>query len=222
MVRLENDGTQTILADNYNGKRLNSPNDLVYRSDGTLFFTDPPFGLPKFFDDTRRELWFSGVFSLYKGKLQLISKDLTGPNGIALSPDEKYLYVGNWPRAITGSKPQANEDLVSDVGERRKVIMRYEVESDGTLKDGKVFFDFTAAEGEDGIDGIKVDQRGDLYVSGPGGLWIISPEGKHLGTIVTPRHVHNFAWGDQDGKTLYLCAREGLYRMRLNIAGVRP
>ena len=203
VVRLENDGKVTVLAESYQGKRLNSPNDLVYRSDGTLFFTDPPFGLPKFFDDPRRELKFSGVYSLYKGKLQLVSTDFTGPNGIAFSPDEKYLYVGNWD-------------------EKKKVVMRYQVNADGTIKNGQLFFDMTSAPGEDALDGIKVDQRGNLYVSGPGGLWIISPEGKHLGTVVAPRHIHNMAWGDEDGKTLYLCARSGLYRMRLNIAGVRP
>jgi gluconolactonase len=222
VVRDEKDGTQTVLADSYQGKRLNSPNDLVYRSDGTLFFTDPPFGFPKAFEDARKELPFSGVFSIYKGKLQLVSKDFTGPNGIAFSPDEKYLYVGNWPRAITGQHPRAGDEPVSEIGEKHKAIMRYEVQADGTLKNGKLFFDFTNALGEDGLDGIKVDQRGNLYVSGPGGLWVISPEGKHLGTIITPKHAHNFNWGDADGKTLYLCARSGLYRIRLNIAGVRP
>jgi gluconolactonase len=203
VVRLEKDGSETVLADKFEGKRLNSPNDLVYRSDGTLYFTDPPFGLPKFFDDPRKELPFSGVFSIYKGKLQVISKDFTGPNGIAFSPDEKYLYVGNWD-------------------EKKKVVMRYEAKPDGTLADGKVFFDMTSAPGEDALDGIKVDQAGNLYVSGPGGLWVISAEGKHLGTVIAPRHIHNMAWGDDDGKTLYLCARSGLYRMRLNLAGVRP
>lgn len=171
--------------------------------DDTLFFTDPPFGLPKFFDDPRKELPFSGVYSIYKGKLQLVSTDFTGPNGIAFSPGEKYLYVG-------------------DRDEKKKVVMRYEVNADGTLKNGKLFFDMTSASGEDALDGIKVDQKGNLYVSGPGGLWIISPEGKHLGTIIAPKHPHNFAWGDEDGKTLYLCGRSGLYRMRLNVAGVRP
>ena len=203
VVRLENDGGETIVADKFEGKRFNSPNDLVYRSDGTLFFTDPNFGLPKFGDDPRKELPQTGVYSLYKGKLQLVTKEFTGPNGIALSPDEKYLYVGNWD-------------------DNKKVVYRYELQADGTVKNGKLFFDFTSIKGEDAIDGIKVDIEGDVYVSGPGGLHIVSPEGKHLGTIVAPQHVHNMAWGDDDGKTLYLAARTGLYRMRLNIEGVRP
>lgn len=203
VTRMENDGRTTILADRYEGKHLNSPNDLVYKSDGTLYFTDPPFGLPKLFADPRKELPFSGVYSLHEGKLQLISKDLSGPNGIALSPDEKYLYVGNWD-------------------EKKKVVMRYEAKADGSVSNGQVFFDMTTAPGEDAIDGVKVDQQGNLYVSGPGGLWVISPAGKHLGTIKAPRHIHNMAWGDEDGKTLYLCARSGLYRMRLNIPGIRP
>ena len=219
VVRDEIDGKQTVLADSYEGKRLSSPNDLVYRSDGTLFFTDPPFGFPKLFNDSRKQLPFSGVYSLYKGKLQLVSKDFTGPNGIALSPDEKYLYVGNWPRSLTGQELRKEDEAVGELGDKHKAIMRYEVQPDGTLKNGRLFFDFTNAPGDDGLDGIKVDQRGNLYVSAPGGLWVISPEGKHLGTIVTPRHVHNMAWGDADGKTLYLCARTGLYRIRLNIAG---
>lgn len=221
VVRDENNGTQTVLADSFQGKRLNSPNDLVYRSDGTLFFTDPPFGFPRLFNDARKQLAFSGVYSIYKGKLQLVSKDFTGPNGIALSPDEKYLYVGNWPRSLTGQELRKGDEPVGEIGDKHKAIMRYEVQPDGTLKNGKLFFDFTSAAGEDGLDGIKVDQKGNLYVSAPGGLWVISPAGKHLGTIITSRHVHNMAWGD-DGKTLYLCARSSLYRIRLNIAGVRP
>ncbi len=203
VIRLEKDGTETILADKFESKRLNSPNDLVYRSDGTLFFTDPPFGLPKAFGDKGKELLFSGVYSLYKGKPQLLDTEFTGPNGIALSPDEKYLYVSNWD-------------------EKKKVVKRYDVQSDGTLANGKLFFDFTAFPGEDALDGVKVDTTGNVYVSAPGGLQILSPEGKHLGTIRTPQHVHNMAWGDDDGKTLYLCARSGLYRIRLNIAGIRP
>ena len=100
--------------------------------------------------------------------------------------------------------------------------MRYVSHENGTVSGGEVFFDMTSAPGEDALDGMKVDQRGNLYVSGPGGLWIISPEGRHLGTVVAPKHPHNMAWGDEDGKTLYLCAQSGLYKMRLKIPGIRP
>ena len=201
VTRLEQTGALTVLADRYQGQRLNSPNDLVYRSDGALYFTDPPFGLPKAFDDRRKELPFSGVFCLIGGELKLVSAELAGPNGLAFSPDEKYLYVGNWDP-------------------RRKIVMRYEVRPDGSLTGGAVFLDLTAVPGEDAIDGIEVDRRGNLYVSGPGGLWIVSPAGIHLGTIKTPEHPHNFAWGDDDGRALYLAARTGLYRLRLG--GARP
>jgi gluconolactonase len=200
VTRLEPDGGITVLADRFDGKRLNSPNDLVYRSDDTLYFTDPPFGLPTFFDDPRKELPFSGVYSVKNGIVRLVSTDLKGPNGIAFSPDEKYLYVTNWDA-------------------RNKVIMRYEANPDGTLSGGSVFFDMTSAPGEDALDGMKVDRKGNLYVSGPGGLWIIAADGTHLGTVVTAMHPHNLAWGD-DGKTLYLCSETGLYRMPLK-EGVR-
>jgi gluconolactonase len=203
VVRLEPDSQLTVLADKFEGKRLNSPNDLVYRSDGTLYFTDPPFGLPKFFNDSRKQLPFSGVFAVKEGKVMLVSKDLTGPNGLVFSPDEKFFYVDNWD-------------------DHKKIVMRYEVNPDGTLKNGKIFFDMTSAGTEDALDGMKIDKAGNLYVSGPGGLWILSPQGKHLGTIIPPKHPHNFAWGAADGKTLYLCARSGLYRMKLNIEGIRP
>ena len=117
-----------------------------------------------------------------------------------MAVQQKYLYVDNWDP-------------------KKKVVMRYEVMPDGSLANGTVFFDMTSAPGEEALDGLKVDQKGNLYVSGPGGLWIISPTGKHLGTIKAPRLAANFAWGDADGKTLYMTARSALYRMRLNIAG---
>jgi len=202
VTRLEKTGAITVLADRYQGRRLNSPNDLVYRSDGVLYFTDPPFGLPRGHADPRKELAFSGVFAVANGELSVVSTDLAGPNGLALSPDEKYLYVGNWDP-------------------KRKVVMRYEVKADGGLVNGRVFFDMTSAPGEDAIDGIKVDRRGNLYVSGPGGLWIISAEGTHLGTVAGPEHPHNMAWGDDDGRTLYLTAQTGLYRLRVNVPGAQ-
>ncbi len=203
VTRLEKNGTLTVLADRFEGKRLNSPNDLVYRSDGALYFTDPPFGLPAFHQDPRRELPFTGVFCLKDGRLSVVSRDLEGPNGLAFSPDEKYLYVTDWDP-------------------KRKVVMRYEVQPDGSLLNGKVFFDMGGAPGEEALDGLKVDRAGNLYVSGPGGLWILSPEGRHLGTLVGPELAANFAWGDADGRTLYWTARTGLYRIRLNVPGIRP
>lgn len=200
VLRIEKNGLTTPLADRHEGKRLNSPNDLVYRSDGSLFFTDPPFGLPQLGQDPRRELSYAGVYSIRNGKLQLLTTEFNGPNGLAFAPDEKFLYIGNWD-------------------EKRKVVHRYPVNPDATLGRGQLFFDMTNALGDDAIDGIKVDQRGNVYVSGPGGLWILSPEGKHLGTLRGPEHPHNMAWGDADGQTLYLAAQTGIYRLRLQVRG---
>ncbi|MDX2170128.1 MAG: SMP-30/gluconolactonase/LRE family protein [Deltaproteobacteria bacterium] len=200
VVRLERNGEETVLADRYQGKRLNSPNDLVYRSDGSLYFTDPPFGLPKGFDDPGKELAFSGVYRRAPdGALTLVAQDLSGPNGLAFSPDETALYVGDWD-------------------EQRKVILRYPVHGDGGLGRGEVFADLTAAPGEDALDGLKVDQHGNVYASGPGGLWIFAPDGTPLGTLSGPEHPHNLAWGD-DGRSLYLAAQTGLYRLRLSVSG---
>ena len=200
ITRTEPDGRITVLADRYEGKRLNSPNDLVYRSDGALYFTDPPFGLAKVYDDPAKELDFSGVFCLKDGKLTVVSKDLRGPNGIAFSPDERWLYVSNWD-------------------EKAKIIMRYAVQPDGSLRDGRVFFDMTSAPGVEALDGLKVDAKGDVYASGPGGVWVISPSGRHLGTLRLPELPANFAWGDTDRKALYFTARTGLYKVRLSLAG---
>jgi gluconolactonase len=202
--RLERDGTLTVLADSYGGKRLNSPNDLVYKSDGSLYFTDPPFGLPKFFDDPRKELPYSGVFRWKDGRLQLLTAELKGPNGIVFSPDEKYLYVSNWDPAA-------------------KTVTRYPVRPDGTIGRGAILIDLTPQiPGEEALDGMKADIKGNLYLSAPGGVWIFDPSGRHLGTVTAPHPVHNFAWGGRDGRTLYLCARSSLYRIDLLIPGTRP
>ncbi len=204
VVRREPDGRLTVLADRFQGKRLNSPNDLVYRSDGTLYFTDPPFGLPGFFGDPAKELAFSGVYRLQNGQLDLVSRELEGPNGIAFSPDEQFLYVTNWDPM-------------------RKIVMRYEFDADGGVGAGKVFFDMGKAPGEEALDGLKVDVEGHLYVSGPGGLWIIAPDGRHLGTLELPRLAANFAWGGAQGRTLYITARDRIYRMELGVVGApRP
>jgi gluconolactonase len=203
VIRVEPHGNITVLADSHDGRRLNSPNDLVYRSDGTLFFTDPPFGLPGTFDDPDKELPFSGVFAARDGRVTLLTDELQGPNGLAFSPDERFLYVGNWD-------PE------------RKVVMRYELGPDDAVVDADVLFDMTAAAGEDSIDGLKVDQAGNVYACGPGGIWVISPDGQHLGILRLPEAPHNMAWGDQEARTLYVTALTSVYRIRLQIPGIRP
>jgi gluconolactonase len=204
VIRVNPHGDTTVLADRYAGRRLNSPNDLVFRSDGTLYFTDPPFGLPGGFDDPARELGFSGVFRARDGEVALVTDELTGPNGIAFSPDERWLYVGNWD-------------------DRAKVVMRYEIGPDGDpAGPGEVLHDMTAAPGDDAIDGLKVDVDGRLYVCGPGGIWVLSPAGERLGLLQLPEAPHNLAWGDADARALYVTALTSVYRIRLAVPGVRP
>jgi len=202
IVRIDKDRLVSVLVDRFEGKRLNSPNDLVYKSDGSLYFTDPPYGLLNQDEDPLKELKFNGVFRLTDGKLQVVIKDLTRPNGIAFSPDQKILYIAN-----------------SD--EKRKTWMMYDVQPDGRVQNGRVFFDVTA-EKEDGLpDGMKLDTNGNLYCAGPGGIWVFSPEGKHLGIIKPPETPANCNWGD-DGNTLFITARTGLYRIKLAAQGQRP
>jgi gluconolactonase len=200
IVRLENDGKRTILAESYEGKRLNSPNDLVFRSDDALYFTDPSGG-NRFADwDLKKELPYQGVFLLKDGKLQLLVKDLERPNGIALSPDEKFLYVND---------------------SAKRTIMRYDVQRDGTIANGKLFADMSTGKGTGNPDGMKFDAKGNLYSVGPGGIWVFAPDGKHLGMIVPPEFAPGFTFGDPDGKTLYMAASTRLARIRVNIAGAR-
>jgi gluconolactonase len=205
----------TILADTYEGKRLNSPNDVAYKSDGTLYFTDPPYGLPSQKDsDPNKQLQINGVYRIpgamnqkpgappSRARLQLLIKDMPRPNGICFSPDEKYLYVNN--------------------SEPKKFWMRYTVKADGTLTGAKLFFDASSDPRPGSPDGMKVDQKGNLYSAGPGGVWIFSPEGKHLGTIDFPERVANVAWGGGDHTTLYITASSSIYRIALKVPGVYP
>ncbi len=204
ITRLEKNGDLTVLADRFEGKRLNSPNDLVYRSDGALYFTDPFFGLPGFEKDPAAELRHAGVYRLAPdGRLTLLTTELKGPNGIAFSPDERTLYVANWDEA-------------------RKVVMRWDVQADGTIANGGVFADLTAAPGEEALDGLDVDRDGNVFVSGPGGLWLFAADGRRLGTLRLPELAANMAWGGDDRRTLYLTARSGLYRLRVSTGGPAP
>jgi gluconolactonase len=200
IVRIEADGKRTVLAREFEGKRLNSPNDLVYKSDGSLYFSDPPAGLRNGADDPKKELPFTGVYLLKAGKLLLVARDLR-PNGLAFTPDEKSIYLVDG----TGGK---------------KTIVRYAINPDDTLGAGQLFIDMTSDKAPGGPDGMKVDQKGNLYSTGPGGVWIMAPDGKHLGTILTSELPANLAFGDADYKTLYLTARTGLYRIHLKIPGI--
>jgi gluconolactonase len=212
---LDPHATITVFADQYQGKKLNSPNDLVYSRNGDLYFTDPPYGLPTQKDtDPHKELTFSGVYRVPRAldqkpgtapnreALELLVKDLPRPNGIAFSPDQHTLYVDN-------SEPQ-------------KIWMSYHVKADGTLDGGKLLFDATGDKSPGSPDGMKVDRNGNIYSAGPGGVWIFSPSGKHLGTIHMPETTSNVAWGDADGKTLYITASSSVYCVKTKVGGVLP
>ena len=200
--RLEKTGKKTTLVDRYEGKRINSPNDVVFKSNGDLYFTDPPFGLPKSYDDPLKETPFQGVYKFSKdGKLTLLTKDLKAPNGIAFSPDEKRLYISN-------ADPSNAVWLVFDVN------------PDGTIANGKVLFNGTAwAKSKPGLpDGMKVDREGNIFGAGPGGIHVISPNGKHLGSIETGVPTGNLAWGE-DGSSLFITSNTNVYRLKLTTKG---
>ena len=197
--RLEADGTRTTLVDNYEGGRLNSPNDAVYSTDGWLYFTDPPYGLEGLEESPMRELDFNGIYRLSPdGELELLFADQTRPNGIALPPDERTLYVAN-----------------SDADD--KVWYAYDLGEDG-LSNQRVFYDVNDQTAPGAADGMTVDLAGHIFATGPGGVWIFAPDGTHLGTIQLEEVVANAAWGD-DGRTLYMTASTGLYRIRLTTEG---
>lgn len=194
LLKMDTAGNYTILADRYKGKRLNSPNDLVINSNGAIYFTDPPYGLDKLDESPQKELAFNGVYLLQNDSLILLDSTLTRPNGIGLSPDEKYLYV-------------ANSDS------NNKIWMRYAINEDGTVSNRTVFCDANASDEKGGPDGLKVDDKGNIFATGPGGIWIISPEGEHLETIKLPELPANCAWGSSGYNTLYATARTGLYKI---------
>ncbi len=193
VIRVNPHGDISVLADSYEGRRLNSPNDLVFGSDGTLYFTDPPFGLPGVFDDPDKKLDFSGVFAVAPdGSISVVDDSLEGPNGIALSPDERFLYVGNWDPEF-------------------KAVLRYDLRDGGR----ELLADLTDIPGEDAIDGIKIDPDDDrLFVCGPGGISVLSPEGERLSLLELPESPHNLAWGGPDGRDLYETALTSVYRLR--------
>src|SRR3954447_13829728 len=201
IVRVAKDLKTTCYLDKFEGKRFNSPNDLVFRSDGTLYFTDPPFGLPKADADPAKQIKFNGVYRYANGKLEAVIKDLPSPNGIALSPDEKILYVSN-----------TQKDMY---------WMRYDVAQNGSISGGRRFAEVSPSKDPGVPDGMKVDSKGNIYATGPGGILVFSPSGKHLGTIRMPEVAANCGWGDE-GKTLYITASTSVYRVRLAVAGEKP
>ena len=197
VARTETDGTISVLADRYQGHRLNSPNDVVVRSDGSVYFTDPSYGLgnpPKW-----KELPHCGVYRVAPdGSIALVVNDFNMPNGLAFSPDESVLYV-------------------NDSAERH--IRCFSVSPEGSLSNGRVFIEMKGT-GAGVPDGMKVDQQGNVYCTGPGGIWIMEPSGKCLGKILMPEQPANFGWGDADWRTLYITARGSIYRLRLLAPGI--
>jgi gluconolactonase len=202
VARLEKDGSFTVLADRYEGKRFNSPNDLVIARNGTVFFTDPPYGMKK---SEQPEAAHHGIYSISsQGKVKLLIDDIRWPNGIALSPDEKQIYIA-----------------VSDKDDTR--IMAYDLSQDGSVSNGRVLFNaqkLKSAERKGGCDGLKVDQQGNLWSTGPGGVLILDKNGKHLGTILTGQATANCAWGGEDRSTLYITADMFLLRVKTKVRGL--
>jgi gluconolactonase len=195
IARLTPNGGKITLADAYEGKRLNSPNDLAVRRNGDVYFTDPPYGLPQQWNDPRRELDFCGVYRYAAdGSLTLLTRELERPNGIAFSPDETTLYVAQ----SSGRQP---------------IIAAFPIREDNTLDPMRVFHDFRDAGQLPGApDGLKVDQHGNLFATGPGGVYVFTPNGNMLGRISTGQRTANCAWGD-DGSTLYMTADSYLCRI---------
>ena len=204
IVRLEPDGKPTVLASQYEGKDLKAINDMVHKSDGSLYFTDTTWGLrerrEKGLPPKKWDIPAPSLFLLKNGKLQMLHAEISSAAGIALSPDEKYLY--------------SNDNNLK--------MRRYEVQPDGTVANGQIFLDRSADKRHGESDGLKVDQQGNISCPDPGGLWIISPTGKTLGEVKFPQQVAHLAFGDADGKGLYVNGLTEMYKIRLNIPGVHP
>ncbi|HSY89966.1 MAG TPA: SMP-30/gluconolactonase/LRE family protein [Candidatus Binatus sp.] len=199
IIEVTPDGKYKILADHYDGKKFNSPNDVIVGPDGALYFTDPTLDLVA---GEKQEIPFQGVYRLEaKGNVQLLTKDLTQPNGLAFSPDGKHFYV--------------------DDSEQRNIRV-YDVAPDGTLRNGRIFGEEPGGKGDGVPDGIKVDKNGNLFVTGPKGIWVWDPKGNHLGTIVMPEQPANLNWGDKDYRTLYITATTSVYRLEMKTPGFVP
>jgi gluconolactonase len=195
--RVEKNGKRTVLADRYDGKRFGGTNDVVVKKDGAIYFTDTTHGMRGKDNDPSKEL-DPGIYMLKDGKVTLVVTDIPDTNGLAFSPDEKYLYAN---------------------GSALKFIRRYDVQPDDTLTNSQLLIDMSGDKSPGITDGMRVDSKGNIYESGPRGIWIVSPEGKHLGTILTPEKVANLTFGDPDYKTLYIAAQTSIYKIRVNTPG---
>ena len=199
LARVEKNGKRTVLADGYEGKRFGGPNDLTVKNDGAIYFTDTYGGLRLREKDPHKQLDFNAVFMWKDGKVTLVVKDVPNTNGLAFSPDEKILYVN---------------------GSFDRYVKAYDVKPDDTVGNGRMLIDMHDDPVKGITDGVRVDVKGNLWETGPGGVWIITPEGKHIGTIKTPELSANVEFGDRDHKTLYIAARTSIYKIRLNVAGI--
>jgi gluconolactonase len=197
--RIEKNGKRVTLTNSVDGKMFNGTNDVIVKKNGTIYFTDGYGGLRGRESDPKKGIDYSALFMWKNGKTIRLTTDLPNTNGLALSPDEKILYAN---------------------GSRDKTVRAYDVQADDTLANSRLFFDL-GKDARPGItDGMKVDTKGNVWESGPTGVWVISPEGKHLGTILVPELVANVEFGDPDHKTLYIAARSSVYKIRVNVPGV--